>query len=680
MDLGALWQIYGLRGFGELRDAPWTPVTQPRLQGEESEHVSFLAEMRRGDILVHHPYDSFATSVERFVEQAVADPDVLAIKQTVYRTSDDSPLVPALIRATERGKQAVCMVELKARFDERANIAWARALEEAGVHVVYGHPGLKTHAKCILVVRREGDGVRHYVHIGTGNYHPKTARLYTDFGLFTTDEQIGADVADMFNFLTGMARPSGYRKLLIAPNGLREAMLAEIDATIAAHERGEHARIALKMNSLVDRRMHPRAVPRVARGRGGRPQRARDLLPAPRRRGRVGEDHASSACSGASSSTRASTPSSAAAATRVLIGSADLMPRNLDTRVELVTPVEDDALRDDLLDTLERSLADDVGAWELRSDGSWSARDARRPAALGPARAHGAARRARQRGHIATSDEPERRGRAAARGAAAAPAGRARPRAGARQPPPAAAAGRRRRRPAGQGVVARRGRQRRAPAHVRPLVGAHPDRAEHRAAPVAAAVRARRDAEHRRRPRHEAARRGGRDRRRGAVALRRHVDPPHRPRGVFAVHGLATSSSTLLEPIYDEPERSIVVAETMHAIISHRSRGAPFTIEGAIVRVADALDMARGRSRVPFEAGHTNIHSLSAYAIEEVKLVAGEDKAVRVEIAMSNSAGIFQVDEGLGTKLRGTPLEQHIEVVARIEAEHEQRLVPIFRL
>ena len=227
--------------------------------------MNFLAEMRRGDILVHHPYDSFATSVERFVEQAVADPDVLAIKQTVYRTSDDSPLVPALIRATERGKQAVCMVELKARFDERANIAWARALEEAGVHVVYGHPGLKTHAKCILVVRREGDGVRHYVHIGTGNYHPKTARLYTDFGLFTTDEQIGADVADMFNFLTGMARPLGYRKLLIAPQRhARGAARRDRARRSSAHERGEHARIALKMNSLVDRRII-RALYRASR-------------------------------------------------------------------------------------------------------------------------------------------------------------------------------------------------------------------------------------------------------------------------------------------------------------------------------------------------------------------------------------------------------------------------------
>ncbi len=373
LDTGDLWEIYGVRGFGELRDPPWTPVTQPRLQGAESEHVSFLAEMRRADILVHHPYDSFATSVERFVEQAVADPDVLAIKQTVYRTSDDSPLVPALIRATERGKQAVCMVELKARFDERANITWARALEEAGVHVVYGQPGLKTHAKCILVVRREGDGVRHYVHIGTGNYHPKTARLYTDFGLFTCDEEIGADVADMFNFLTGLARPEGYRKVIIAPNGMREAIIEEVDRTIAAHERGEAARIRLKMNSLVDRRII-RALYRASRAGVRVDLNVRGICCL-----RPGVEGVSDNICVVSVLGRFLEHSrlysfERGGETRVLIGSADLMPRNLDTRVELLTPVEDELLQEDLLDTLDRSLATDVGAWELQADGSWRKR------------------------------------------------------------------------------------------------------------------------------------------------------------------------------------------------------------------------------------------------------------------------------------------------------------------
>ena len=184
LDLEDLWALYSVDGHRELRDEPWTPVNQPAFIDDEHERADIMAAMRAGDILVHHPYDSFAGSVERFIQQAVSDPDVLAIKMTVYRTSDDSALIPSLMEAAERGKQAVCLVELKARFDERRNIGWARALEEAGAHVVHGLPGLKTHAKALLVVRREGRGVRHYVHIGTGNYHAKTARLYEDFGLF----------------------------------------------------------------------------------------------------------------------------------------------------------------------------------------------------------------------------------------------------------------------------------------------------------------------------------------------------------------------------------------------------------------------------------------------------------------------------------------------------------------
>jgi len=374
LDTADLWQIYSIKGFGELRDPPWTPVTQPRLHGEDGKPASIMAEMRRGDILVHHPYDSFSTSVECFVEQAVSDPDVLAIKQIVYRTSDDSPLVPALIRASERGKQAVCMVELKARFDERANITWARALEEAGVHVVYGYPGLKTHAKCILVVRREGDGVRNYVHIGTGNYHPTTARLYTDFGLFTVDEQIGADVADMFNFLTGMARPADSRKVLIAPGGIREGILQQVAATIEAHERGEHARIAMKMNSLVDRRCI-RALYRASQAGVPVALNVRGICCL-----RAGVAGVSENVSVVSVLGRFLEHSRVYAfergdETSVIIGSADLMPRNLDTRVELLTPVQDEAAREELLDTLERSLATDAGAWELQSDGSWRKRE-----------------------------------------------------------------------------------------------------------------------------------------------------------------------------------------------------------------------------------------------------------------------------------------------------------------
>ncbi len=365
-------------GFPELRDAPWTPVTQPRLRpdAEAPEGGTVMSAMRRGDLLVHHPYESFATSVERFVTEAVADPDVLAIKQTVYRTSDSSPLVPALITATERGKQAVCMVELKARFDERTNIRWANALEEAGVHVVYGIPSLKTHAKAILIVRREGDKVRHYVHIGTGNYNPKTARLYTDMGLFTTDPDIGADVADVFNYLTGFGRPKSFRKLLVAPLTMRQGLLEEIKRTVAAHTAERPARIQMKMNALVD------------------PGIIHALYDASRAGVKVELNVRGICClrpgvPGVSENIRVVSVLGRflehsriyiferGTELRCYIGSADLMPRNLDHRVEILAPVEDANLAAQVRDSLERCMADNTSAWELTAGGSWRRRQPR---------------------------------------------------------------------------------------------------------------------------------------------------------------------------------------------------------------------------------------------------------------------------------------------------------------
>jgi len=376
LDLTDLWDVYDVKGLPkELRDPPHTPVTQPRLIGEDGKDADVFAAMRESDILVHHPYDSFATSVERFVRQAVADPDVLAIKQTVYRTSADSPLIRSLIAAAERGKQAVCMVELKARFDEQANITWAKKLEQAGVHVVYGIPALKTHVKCILVVRREGDGVRHYAHIGTGNYNPKTARIYTDLGLFTCDEDIGSDIAEMFNYLTGYARPSGYRKALIAPLNLAEEMLAEIDRTIEAHSPENPARIRMKMNSLLDQKsiqalyrasqagvdvqLNVRGICALRPGVPGVSENIRVVSVV----GRFLEH------------SRIYSFERPGSDPRVYVGSPDLMPRNLVNRVELVVPISDGRIRAELSDILDRSLADDMNAWELDSEGDWTRRE-----------------------------------------------------------------------------------------------------------------------------------------------------------------------------------------------------------------------------------------------------------------------------------------------------------------
>ncbi len=374
LDLADLVELAGLDR-PDLRYPDWPGVTRPRLRGEGDEPADLFGAIRGGDILVNHPYDRFSTSVERLIEQAVDDPDVLAIKYTIYRTSGDSPMVPALMRAAEQGKQAVVLVELKARFDEARNIGWARALERAGVHVVHGFPSLKTHAKCALVVRRESGGIRRYVHIGTGNYHPRTARLYTDAGLFTCRPDIAADISDLFNYLTGFGRPQHYRKLLVAPTDLRERIIAEVRRVIADTETGTPGRIVLKMNGLVDRPVIESLyeasqagvrVDLVVRSicclRPGVPGLSENIGVASVL-GRFLEHERLYAFHGKESS--------------YFLGSADMMPRNLDSRVEVLVPIEDTGLRAEVDALLEASLSDTRSSFRLLPDGGW---ERRRPA------------------------------------------------------------------------------------------------------------------------------------------------------------------------------------------------------------------------------------------------------------------------------------------------------------
>ena len=352
--------------FPTLKDPIFHPATPPRLASPRN----IFDVIREGDILLHHPYDSFATTVERFIQTAAEDPDVLAIKLTLYRTGGDSSIARLLAQAAERGKQVAVLIELQARFDEENNIIWAQRLEDVGVHVSYGVAGLKTHAKVMLVVRREGDTMRRYLHTGTGNYNPKTARLYTDFGLLTATAELGADLTDLFNVLTGFASPAGYRKLVVAPRGMRERFLEMIGREVEHRRAGRPAHIMAKMNALVD----PDII--VALYEASRAEVPIDLIV----RGicclRPGLPGLSDTIRVISIVGRFLEHSRAfyflnGGDEEVYIGSADWMPRNLDRRIEAVTPIEDPAHRQALRDLLRLMWLDNRQAWELRSDGTY---------------------------------------------------------------------------------------------------------------------------------------------------------------------------------------------------------------------------------------------------------------------------------------------------------------------
>lgn len=367
LDLGGLVNLAN-QNRPDLKYDAFNPVVSPRLAHIDGLAPDIFAVIRDGDLLVHHPYDSFAVSTEAFLYQAARDPQVLAIKQTLYRTSRDSSVMGALIHAANEGKQVVALVELQARFDEERNIEWAQRLEDAGVHVVYGVAGLKTHSKIALVVRDEGgDAISRYAHIGTGNYNESTARIYEDVGLFTHDPDIGADLSDLFNYLTGYSRQRRYRKLLVAPDGLRRRLLELIEQEAKASD----GSITMKMNSLVDPGMIEALyaaseagtkVDLIVRGICCLIPRVPGMSSNIRVRSIIGRYLEHSRIYRFGSHQRERT---------YLIGSADLMPRNLDHRVEVLGPVEDESLQLRLDEIFELALADDELAWELSADGHW---------------------------------------------------------------------------------------------------------------------------------------------------------------------------------------------------------------------------------------------------------------------------------------------------------------------
>jgi polyphosphate kinase len=370
LDLTGLFEIAGIKR-PELHYAPHNVVTNRYLRNTDEEKVSFFRAIREREILLHHPYESFSTSVQEFLAQAAADPKVLAIKQTLYRTSGDSPIVDALIDAAEAGKQVLALVEIKARFDEQNNITWARKLEQAGVHVVYGIVGLKTHCKLSLVIRQEGETLRRYCHIGTGNYNPKTARFYEDYGLLTSRDQVGEDLTRLFNQLSGYAPDASFKTLLVSPNGVREGLTARIEREIEHHQTGQPARIQIKVNSLVDEQIidslykaSQAGVPVDILVRGmcalkpGVPGlsetiKVRSVL------GRYLEHSRVFIFAGGGDP-------------EVFIGSADMMHRNLDRRVEaLVRIAQPDHIKE-LQDLFALAMSDDSSSWHLETNGTWS--------------------------------------------------------------------------------------------------------------------------------------------------------------------------------------------------------------------------------------------------------------------------------------------------------------------
>mgnify|MGYP001549785492 FL=1 len=375
IDGGALLELGDLMSLAmldipELRDPPFAPVTPVRLRDTTR---SIFDVIRERDLLVHHPYESFTASVEQFVQAAAMDPDVLAIKMTLYRTSGDTPIVHALTDAAERGKQVAVLVELQARFDEANNITWARTLEDYGVHVAYGLPGLKTHAKTTLVVRRDHDGIRRYVHVGTGNYNSKTARLYTDLGLFTASRSIGADVTDLFNALTGFSRQRLYRRILVAPANMRDRLLELIRRETDLALAGKAGRIIAKMNSIVDEQIIEalydasragvqidlivRGICCLRPGVEGSSENIRVMSVI----GRFLEH------SRLFFFANDNDP-------EYYIGSADWMTRNFDRRVEAIVPVDDVLLHAKLQSLLRTSLTDNREAWDLGADGTYTQR------------------------------------------------------------------------------------------------------------------------------------------------------------------------------------------------------------------------------------------------------------------------------------------------------------------